>query len=189
MTNTELNYVGKVVLKLRINGEDFILRSKNKGTNYLKKSICKFLTGNYGGEVDIPQMLDLRIYDEANERWKSFLNQQIELTGKTYQYIDDDKELGIRDNWVARFEGAIPYAALLDPIRIGDEGSYRLYLYGAFDTEDIKERYHDLAYIPVSVESLARITPGTQALVEWNMQILNPGEGITTYPVIYTDVY
>lgn len=175
MNKTSLNYKGSIKVNLKIGDKIVTLTGFNNGTDYLKKSFCKFLSGNYGGEPDIPQMFDLRKYDTVNHIWRSCLNQEIILSGKTYLKTTDS-ELGINDNWVARFTAAVPYAALVEPIDESDTGDYRFYLYGSFDSSDVNERYHDLAYIPVEPSSLSRITPGTQALVEWSMQILNVDE-------------
>ena len=175
MNTTDLNYKGVAKVSIKIGDKIVTLNSFNNGTDYLKKSFSKFLTGNYGGNADIPQMLDLRKYDSDNDIWRSCLNQEIVLSGKTYLKTTDI-ELGINDNWVARFTAAVPYASLIEPIQPNDTSSYRFYLYGSFDTEDVNERYHDLAYINVDVSSLSRITTGTQALIEWSMQLLNTDE-------------
>lgn len=177
---TRLTYRGDVAVRLKIGSKVIDVKGYNSGTAYLKKSICKFLSGNYGGAPDIPQMIDLRKKDssmpDVPASWKTCLNQEIILTGKTF-LIEDNNDLGINNNWVARFTAAIPRAALIDAISADDvTNSYRLYLYGSFDELNISERYHDLAYIDISAESLSRITPGTQALIEWSMQILNYGE-------------
>ena len=166
-TVTNIEYKGTVAVKLHIGDKTVSLKNTNAGTDYLKKSICKFLSGNYGGLPDIPQYIDLR-KKITEERWDTYLNETIVLTGKKFLYVNEDLELGISNNWVARFTAAIPRASLKEAI---SSGEYRLYLYGAYDSNDSSERYHDLAYVGVSSEDLARITPGTQALIEWSMQI------------------
>ena len=175
MNNINFGYKGVVRLNLKINNKIISITSSNNGTDYLKKAFCKFLSGNYGGSADVPQMLDLRRLDTVNNIWRTCLNQEIVLSGKTYLRTTD-AELGVTDNWVARFTAAVPYAALISPIDSSDDGQYRFYLYGAFDDNDINERYHDLAYIDIDTTSLSRISPGTQALIEWSMQILNVNE-------------
>lgn len=177
MNETSLGYKGIVQIKLRIKDKIVDLTIKNNGTDYFKKAFCKFLTGNYGGSSDIPQMLDLRrkVEEASVEKWTTCLNQEIILSGKTY-LLTTDSSLGINNNWVARFNAAIPYSALLDPISDDDTGEYRFYLYGSFDNKDVEERYHDLAYIDIDAQSLSNITEGTQALLEWSMQLLNVDE-------------
>ena len=175
MNTTNLNYKGIVKLDLKIGDKIISFKTFNNGTDYLKKAFCKFLSGNYGGNADIPQMLDLKKFDSESQTFKTYLNQEIILTGKTYLYTSDS-QLGINNNWVARFTAALPYNALLEPIQDTDTNEYRLYLYGSYDETDINERYHDLAYIKVTAEALSRITEGTQALIEWSMQLLNPDE-------------
>ena len=175
MNTTNLGYKGIVKFKLKIGGKIFNLTSFNNGTDYLKKSFCKFLTGNYGGNPDTPQLLDLRKFDTDANKWITCLNQEIVLTGKTYLQTTDEA-LGINNNWVARFTAAIPFASLIEKILDSDTHQYRFYLYGSFDESDISERYHDLAYVNVTAESLSQITEGTQALLEWSMQLLNYDE-------------
>ena len=175
MNNVNFGYKGVASLKLKINDKIFEIEHTNNGTDYLKKSFCKFLSGNYGGNADIPQLLDLRVFDDSASKWLTCLNQEIVLTGKTYLQTSDP-QLGIDNSWVARFTAAIPYASLLEPISDTDSREFRFYLYGTFDSTDVNERYHDLAYIPVEASSLSRITEGTQALLEWSMQLLNMNE-------------
>lgn len=176
MVSTYLGYRGIVQFKLRIGDKVICVARKNNGTDYLLKSFCKFLSGNYGGNADIPQLFDLRKrVSEDPEKWETCLNQEIVLTGKTY-FKTSDSQLGIDNSWVARFTASIPYSTLVEAISDTDTTPYRFYLYGSYDTNDISERYHDLAYIPVTAEALSRITEGTQALVEWTMQILNSDE-------------
>ena len=175
MNTTNLGYKGIVKLDLKIGDKVVTFKSFNNGTDYLKRAFCKFLSGNYGGNPDIPQMIDLRKYDETNDIWRTCLNQEIVLSGKTYLKTSDS-ELGVDNNWIAKFTAAIPYAALIEPIQQSDTSDYRFYLYGAFDSNDVNERYHDLAYISIDATSLSRISPGTQALVEWSMQLLNTDE-------------
>ena len=177
MNKTDLGYKGIVQIKLKIKDKIINLTTKNNGTDYFKKAFCKFLTGNYGGNPDIPQMLDLRkkIEDSSVVKWVTCLNQEIILSGKSY-LLTTDSNLGIDDNWVARFTAAVPFDALLEPISDTDTSEYRFYLYGSFDSKDIDERYHDLAYINIDAESLSNITQGTQALLEWSMQLLNVDE-------------
>ena len=177
MSNTmNIAYQGNVNVKLVIGGKIINIESHNEGTDFLKKSICKFLSGNYGGEADTPQSLDLREYDAEAEKWITCLNQEILLTGKKYLLTNDDA-LGITNNWVARFTSAIPNDALRHT-NFSSNVQYRLYLVSGFDKDnpDASHRYNDMAYVQISYEALNRITPGTQALVEWNMQILNIDE-------------
>lgn len=175
---TDITYKGTVSVKLQIGNKVVAIQSKNTGTDYLKQAICKFLSGNYGGNPDIPQRIELRKRVEVaggGERWSNILNEEIFLSGKTFLKTTDEL-LGIHDNWVARFTAAIPHSALMEAVLPGDNDNYRLYLVGAFDDSNIQERYHDLAYIAVDAADVARITSGTQALVEWSMQILQAQE-------------
>ena len=171
MNGTRLSYKGTVKVKIKINNKYYTIYKHNNGTEYLQKSFCKFISGNYGGDSDIPQLIDLR-KEDGYGNWTTYLNQELGLTGKTYLKTTD-AELGLDDVWVARFTAAIPYSVLIDPKPIAetDTGHYRLYLYSSFDVEE--QSYHDLAYIDISAEALSQITPGTQALVEWSMQLLD----------------
>lgn len=178
MNRDRLFYKGSVKVKIKINNKYYTVYNHNSGTEYLQKSFCKFLTGNYGGEPDIPQLIDLRRQDPTYSQWTTCLNQEIGLTGKTYLKTTD-AELGLNDVWVARFTAAIPYSTLIANVTEGFT-NFRLYLYGSFDGDDSSERYHDLAYIDISKETVEKITPGTQALIEWSMQLLNYDEPVAT---------
>lgn len=135
------------------------------------KSFAKFITGNYAGNSDIPQYIDLRkfISDELGDRWESVLNQEVVLSGKVYEY---DADL-LQPNWVAKFTGVIPYSSLQDEIGEEDTSIYALFLKTGLDANDPEQPYHDIASITVLPRDLARITPGTQAIIEWTMQIVN----------------
>ena len=175
MNNINVTYKGDVVIRLAINGKIITLKTHNEGTDSLKKGICMFLSGHSTGKAYSPQTLDLRRYKEG-EPEEGCLNQEIELTGKTYLHIDKDEDLGIENNWVARFNAAVPCSAITKTITDADGYTYRFILCGDYDENDPYSPYHDLATIDVAAGDLERIKPGTQALIEWNMQILNPSE-------------
>lgn len=185
MNKTNIAYKGDVVIRLVIGGKTITLRNKNEGTKDLKKGLCQLLVGYDVRDTYTPQNIDLRKKVVSNGssnsegEYISFLNRQIELTGKTCLYIENDTELGIKGNWVARFNAAIPFKALMNEVKGDEDSEYELVLYGNYDANEFDNKFHDLAKIKVSASDLARIKPGTQALIEWNMQIFNYNEIVT----------
>lgn len=134
MNNDVLTYQGNVTLDFIVNGKILRSSTKNAGLPYLMKSFAKFITGNYAGNSDIPQYIDLRkfISDELGDRWESVLNQEVVLSGKVYEY---DSDL-LQPNWVAKFTGVIPYSSLQDEIAEEDTSVYALFLKTGLDVND-----------------------------------------------------
>lgn len=166
MNKTDLAYKGNVVVKLKIKDKIITLEGHNTGLESLKKSFCKFLTGNYSGAEDIPQFLGLRKSVDYGTTWVNCLSDEIPLTGKGYEFSTTI----VPNNWIARFTAVINHSALLNDISAEDTAWYRLYLYTVSDNQSAPI---DLAFLTVSAEDLAKITPGTQAIIEWTMQLLD----------------
>lgn len=166
-----LGYLGNVSVKLNINGNEINFQNHNAGLPYLSKIFSKIITGNYEGQFDLPEYVDLRSYlpnDTAFSEPKLCLSSQLPISGKTYEY---DSKIG---NWVARFTAVISHEALVDEISEDSQDLYRIYLYSGYDKSNLDgEYYHDIAYINVQARDLAKIIPGTQAIIEWTMQIVN----------------
>lgn len=163
IANTNISYQGNVSIKFKINNEVVSISNHNHGTESLQKSFAKFITGNYSGRQDIPRYLDLKKL--VGDTWKTCFNYQLPFSGTIYE--DDATE-----GWQAVFTTAIKYDYLLEPISEADSSEYRLYLVSSFDKADTLENYHDLAYLSVSATDLARISPGTSAIVEWKMKLV-----------------
>ena len=169
--NLSLQYIGKVTLSYYVNGNLVRKKVHNNGLPYLMKTFAKCITGNTIVSSDIPQYLDVRKKAD-DDTWQSILLNLIPLSGKTYQYATDQE----MPNWVAKFTSSINYSSLKSEIQEDDKSEYRLYLSSDTDKEST-EKYHDFAYLDVQAVDLAKVSPGTQALVEWTMQINNP-EGV-----------
>lgn len=163
---TNMNYIGNVTLKLKIKDKIITLKNHNAGSDYLMQSFAKFITGNYEGDRDIPKYLDLRTSANNGSTWTTCLTQTLPITSA---YFENDSEEG----WVARFTTTIKYEILISPISETSSNMYRLYLYSGKDDSTPAELYHDLAYMSVSAQDLAVISPGTVGIVEWSMKLQN----------------
>lgn len=172
LNETVLSYLGNVTVKIKINDKIIKLEDKNAGLPLLRKNICKYLTGNYGGTSEIPQFLDLMYnadpsLDEDHKTWVTYLSNQISLTGKVFEYSAK------YDNWVAKFTAIINHNNLLNDVAENDPGEFKLVLLDGYKPNDPESSYQPLAELHIESYMLARITPGTQAIIEWVMQIKN----------------
>lgn len=172
MNETILNYIGNVNVKLQIGDKTITLENHNAGTPLLKKTLCKFLTGNYSGAWEIPQFLDLKYnanpeLPEESKVWVTFLTSEVSLTGKVYEFSAK------YDNWIAKFTAVINHNNLLNDVVESDPGEFKLILLSGYNSNEPLSSYQPLAELPIEAYVLARITPGTQAVVEWAMQIQN----------------
>lgn len=175
MEVTDIKYEGRVNIKLKLNNKVVSIASCNSGTSYLQKIICKFLSGYGSSESSIPQTIQLRkATGSSGNPWSSYvtcLNQEVYLSGKKYQEDTYTEGSSTVTGWIARFNASIPYSVIMQNTIVSG-GSYRLYLVSDFDSNDMTERYHDIAYVDIAYSSLASITAGTQALIEWDMHII-----------------
>jgi len=168
MNSTNLGYKGIVNAKLNIGNKIVELKNHNEGTPTLFKSFARFLTNNSVYAVDTPQYLDLQYKEnKAGADWKTWLSKTISFTGREYYY---DEEFS---NWAAKFSAVIIHSNLIQTITdsMDEEGTFRLVMYSGTN-EDI-QKPQDLAYLVVSSKDLARIVPGTQAIIEWVMMVTN----------------
>lgn len=150
---TSFGYKGMVNLKLKIKDKVINISQHNTGTNYLFKSIYKFLTGNYE-KPDIPTYLDLR--EEVQNTWISRLNTDIRLSAGNYT----DSQASV--NGIIRFDNIIGTSI--------SSGTFRLYLMSDYNSQSVRQ---DLAYISISAEDLSKITAGINLIVEWVMTVTN----------------
>lgn len=172
MNETILNYIGDVTVKLHIGDKIVELEKHNTGLPLLRKTLCKFLTGNYEGPHELPQFLDLQYnanpsLPEDAKIWVTYLSSRISLTGKVYEKNSKF------DNWISRFTAIINHTDLLNDISESDPGEFRLVILNGYNSNSPENSYKPLAQLPVDAYMLARITPGTQAMIEWVMQIRN----------------
>lgn len=172
MNETILNYIGDVTIKLKLGDKVITLENHNAGLPLLNKTICKFLTGNYGGPYETPQFLDLQYnanpsLSEESKVWVTYLYSQESLTGKMYE------KSAKYNNWIAKFTAVINHNNLVNDVVESDPGEFRIVLLSGYNPNKPEESYQPLAELPIEAYMLARITPGTQAIVEWAMQIKN----------------
>ena len=165
---TALAYKGNVKVSIKIKDKIYEVKSHNAGLPALCRSFCSFITGNTITVEDIPEYLDLRYNDGGS--WSSILLTKIPLSGKSWVYD------GTINNYVAKFTGVISYNYLTRAITKADSDTYRLYLYSGSLGKDSNNNYTgyiDLAYLDIDAETLSYLSPGTQAIIEWSMQLLN----------------
>lgn len=162
---TTIAYRGNVELDLVIGGKRYKIESHNHGTPALKRAFVRFITGQANRTEDLPQYLDLRYLPEGETTWVGCLTTKIPLSSKNWDYDSNPRV----DNYVAKFTGNISHDILSKDITDQDTGTYRLFLY-SINSELV---YTDLAYLDVRAEDLSRISPGTQAIITWSMQLVD----------------
>ena len=156
IADMNIGYVGNVNIKIPINGKMTNIHRKNKGLSELFRVISKALAGNNIVD-DKPSYIDLRFLNDYGE-WQSCLSKKQSIAQLSFNMQDG--------NWVTRASSSIPYSALtITPISdLGEGKLFRIYL---------MSRNNDLAYIDISSGDVYSITPGTQALIEWVLKIVN----------------
>ena len=165
---TRLKYKGNVKVSIKIKDKIFEVNTHNEGLPALSRAFCQFITGNRITEEDIPQYLDLRYSD--GETYNSCLLSRVHLSGKSWVYDSANS------NYIAKFTGVISYNNLTRAITRADSELYRLYLYSGslgVDSNNEYTGYYDLAFLDISAETLSYLSPGTQAIIEWSMELVN----------------
>ena len=165
MNTTKLGYRGVVDVKLIIGNKRVVLSNHNEGEEALFKAFAKFLTGNSVDVIDTPQFLDLQYKSTDGDKWKSWLSKTVSLSGREYYYDGT--------NWIAKFSTAIAHSNLIQTITsdMDADGEFKLVMYSG--TNDEITTPSDLAWLKVAAKDLARIVPGTQAIIEWSMMVDN----------------
>lgn len=156
INDLDIGYIGNVNIKIPVNGKMMNIHRKNKGLSELFRIISKALAGNDISN-DKPSYIDLRFLNDYGE-WQSCLSRKQSIAQLSFNMQDG--------NWVTRAASSIPYSALtITPIsELGEGKLFRLYL---------MSRNDDLAYIDISSDDVYSITPGTQALIEWILKLVN----------------
>lgn len=164
---TDLVYSGKVIVKLKIGDKVIQLSQHNAGTNILKMVFCKFLVNEDGVRNYVPQYVDLRYFD-TNSGWITCLSKKASINERNYNNINPENQ------YRAFLSATIPHSTILRDFNREDMvgKQFRFYLC----TGLVDGSYLDLAYLGVSREYLLQIVPGTSALIEWTMQLLNENE-------------
>lgn len=153
------HYQGNVSISLIIKDKVVKLDGHNIGTEALKKAFCKFLTNNLVASDDLPQYIDLESSSDSIT-WESILLSKVPITGREWAYNTNITP----NNYVATLTGNITYNDLKSVIPATSSDSFRFVL---------KSVNQDLAYLSVSVENVAKIAPGIQAIIQWSMQLTN----------------
>ena len=170
---SSFQYMGNVDIKLRVGQHIVNLKSKhNKGTLTLSKAFSLFMSGYSEAFKYIPKYIDLQkeSKDEVSGKpvWTSSLLKPIAITAPSFKY---DENL---NNWVSLSTAVIPAEMLIEPIIISsdfEQNNYRLCLLCEELADPLVSR--ELAYFEaINDKDLAKITPGTQAIIEWRMQLL-----------------
>lgn len=169
MNTMNLGYSGFVDVKIKIGNKVVNLSKHNAGTDNLFLLFAKMLTNNSFAATDTPQFLGLDYKgDSTGGEWKTFLAKQISLSGKEYYYSDEFS------GWAAKFSAVIVHSNLIQTITedmdSSENSEFRLVLYSGISNDQVQV---DLAYLKVSAKDLARIVPGTQAIIEWSMMVKN----------------
>lgn len=164
---TQVLYRGKVDISLKIGDKTIRMSSHNNGLPYLQRAFCNFIVGNMITIEDIPEFLDLRKQIVANGAWQTCLLSRVHLSGKSWS--ENTTSQGTNE-CIATFTGVLAYMNLKEAIPRGDTSSYRLYLYSGSLSDTTG--YDDMAYLDITADELSRISPGTQAIVEWSMKLL-----------------
>ena len=150
-----IGYIGSVNLSINVNGKTLVINKKNKGLPELFRLITKALAGNDISK-DKPSYIDLRFLNGYGE-WESCLTRKQSISQLSYNLSDG--------SWVTRASSTIPYSSLTTtPVSDIETESFRVYL---------MNKNTELAYIDVDPNDVYKITPGTQALVEWVLKLVN----------------
>lgn len=184
--NTDVRYQGNVKIQIRKNGQAIkdIVRHNN-GTITLSRAFALFIANIQGSEAYVPQYLDLQYIanplevDIDNlENWETYLKKIISLSGPEVKYITNaykpkNKEgAGYEKNWVTIFRANIPYNLLTSAVEATDKGAFRFFLLSnpIDSTSNIDRR---LAWVNITAEELSKLEPGTEAMIEWQVQLVH----------------
>jgi len=156
---TNLVYRGEVTVNMRIGNKIITIGRHNEGTIDLFKAFAKFLTNNAVQREDTPQFLDLQYQTDGGE-WKTMLiKDSISI------------EAAIWTGVTATFTIPLAYEDLIVAVSSEDQTPYRLVLYSGSNKDRLKNKA--LAYLKIEAKELARISPGTRAIIEWSMKVMN----------------
>lgn len=170
---TGSKYVGAVSFKLKDKNDNIkiIKSSHNEGTVNLSKLFAMLMSGYPVALNYIPKFLDLQYSDNGGEAWFSYLKTEVPLTAPSY-YFDTSIS---PSNWVAAYTAVIAYSSMRDKVDPKTSQIFRFVL----KTDRISEAVipRDLAYFyNISAEELSNIEDGTQAIIEWKMQLVHDRE-------------
>lgn len=175
---TNLLYVGNVSLKIKVKDKIIKVDNHNKGLPALQRAFCEFITGNIITNESVPQFMDLRYKNHNETDWRnstSILLNKLPLTGKSFEegryvYGDNSQE----NTYVAKLTAVLSSNSLVEKISGSDTRDFRLYLLSGSNglVNGQVSGYFEMAYLPMDVEQLSLIGPGSQAIIEWSLQML-----------------
>jgi len=177
---TNLLYVGHVDFKVKINDKIITVGNHNKGLPALQRGFCNFLTGNDITREDVPQFMDLRwSAKDQNDFSKdhTLLLNKLPLSGKSWEegryiYGNNQEE----STYVAKLTAILSSNSLIRKISRSEAETtdFRLYLISGSNgtVNGVQSGYFDMAYLDMPAEQLSLIGPGSQAIIEWSLQLL-----------------
>lgn len=181
---TNLLYVGYVDLKIKINDRVVHTSRHNRGLPALQRAFCNFLTGNDITNEDVPQFIDLRYSSKEENKFdktNTLLLNKLPLTGKSWEegkyiYQDSSQE----STYIAKLTAVLSSNSLIRKISSAEDDTlnFRFYLLSGSNgvvNGDAISGYFDMAYLDVTAEALSLIGPGSQAIIEWSLQLLTGG--------------
>ena len=164
MNKNILEYTGKLNIRYLINNKEVQYKGHNEGLSALFKYICKVLSGNLENAKESgPTFVDVRFLAENDGTivQTSCLYNKIDISNKEYFF---DTSIS---SWVARFKTVLSYNMINFSI-VNTHLQDTVYLYL------VSGNGQDLARLLLTdALDLRDITVGTQALVEWTMQVQN----------------
>lgn len=175
---TNAIYAGSVnIVYKTADGKEIIYKKHNEGLPGMCRFLCMALAGNFSSaHNDKPTYMDLRCTytDESAEgddktKTVSCLYSIVPLSAPMY-YFDDSPEV---QSWVTVFDIGLSYNMInYDIINAHSDGTFYLYITSASGTDFARLMLENSAQI------VTRILPGTQAIVQWTMKILNESQKI-----------
>lgn len=167
---TTLKYSGSVTMKIKKNGKIVtVTNGHNGGTIYLSKLFSMLMSGYTKALQYIPSYVDLQYRDEnSSDPWVSYLKREVAISAPSY-YSDGSISPA---NWVYVATASIPFGLLSSAVTEDSPYEFRLCLLSDdIESSDLGGR--DLAYFTsIQKEELSKIEEGSQAIIEWKMQLL-----------------
>lgn len=179
---TNLLYVGKVSFKLKIKDKIVEVSNHNRGLPALQRAFCNLVTGNRITNTDIPEYMDVRYSTDGGETFpaeNTILLNKLPLSGKSWEegqfvYNEDTEE----NVYTAKLTSVLSSNSLARRISSNETTPFRIYLLSGTNGTINGETngYFEMAYLNISADALSLIMPGTQAIIEWSLQLLTGGE-------------
>lgn len=184
MASTGLCYVGNVTVKLKTkNGKVIEIGRHNSGTTTLSKAFALFMANNANASAYIPQYIDLQwienpqSYDtEILSNWTSYLKRNVSITAPEVTYEQNAYKIrgqsSYKKNWVVTVTASLPYNLLQSQVYSTSTAAYRLFLCSGELPNDSSTDTR-LAWVNIGANELSKMEPGTEALIEWQLQLVH----------------